>query len=115
MASSSTSGRPDRSPRDADDAAPAAELSDVLKALAHPVRLAAVRALSSGERCVSELGAELGVRQPLLSQQLTVLRGAHVVTTRRAAKQVFYRLTPGKLDPLRGLFSAIHEGSAPGA
>lgn len=62
---------------------------------------------------MSELGAELGVRQPLLSQQLTVLRGAHVVTTRRAAKQVFYRLTPGKLDPLRGLFSAIHEGSAP--
>ena len=45
-----------------------------LKALANEDRLLLLCQLSQGERCVSELEEDLGIRQPTLSQQLGVLR-----------------------------------------
>lgn len=68
------------------------ETSVILKALAHPMRLAVVRALSAGERSVTDLQVGLGFSQPALSQQLAVLRGARVVTTKKRAKNVYYCL-----------------------
>jgi DNA-binding transcriptional ArsR family regulator len=69
---------------------PAAEL---LKALAHPVRLAVVRALSGGPRCVHELVELAQVSQPLLSQHLRVLRAARLISGTRRGKEIAYRLT----------------------
>lgn len=68
------------------------ELVDALKAIAHPVRLRIVRALSGVERNVGEIDEEAAIGQPTLSQQLAVLRNAGVVTTRKEAKLVFYRI-----------------------
>ena len=68
---------------------PAAEL---LRALANPQRLAIACTLIKGERAVSELEAELGIRQPSLSQHLGSLREAGIIVGRRKAKAVFYRL-----------------------
>ncbi|MBL7499677.1 helix-turn-helix transcriptional regulator [Frankia sp. CNm7] len=68
---------------------PAAEL---LRALAAPVRLAAIRELAEGPRYVHELVASLGVSQPLLSQHLRVLRGAGLVVTRRHGREIAYLL-----------------------
>jgi DNA-binding transcriptional ArsR family regulator len=67
--------------------------SDLLKALASPVRLGIVRELSQGGRYVHELVAALGVSQPLVSQHLRVLRNSRIVTTRRQAREVQYALT----------------------
>jgi DNA-binding transcriptional ArsR family regulator len=39
---------------------------------------------------VGELEAALGIRQPTLSQQLTVLRDEELVGTRREGKYVYY-------------------------
>jgi DNA-binding transcriptional ArsR family regulator len=83
-----------------DMAEQAAEVSDLLKTLAHPARLMVVCTLVEGERSVGELETELGVHQPNLSQQLTVLREAGIVQTRRASKQIFYRLTEAKAAQL---------------
>lgn len=69
---------------------PAAEL---LKALAHPLRIAVVRALSAGPRCVHELVELTEVSQPLLSQHLRVLRAAALVRGTRRGKEITYRLT----------------------
>jgi DNA-binding transcriptional ArsR family regulator len=46
--------------------------------------------LSQGEMSVGELEAELGILQPTLSQQLTVLREEALVDTRREGKYVYY-------------------------
>ena len=54
----------------------------LLKALSNPDRLMLLCHLSQGERNVSELEADLGIRQPTLSQQLTVLREEALVSTR---------------------------------
>lgn len=70
----------------------AGRASEFLKALANPDRLLLLCQLSQGERCVSELAEQTGVRQPTLSQQLTVLRNEGLVSTRREGKQIYYRI-----------------------
>lgn len=70
----------------------AEQASAFLKALANPDRLLLLCHLSQGERCVSDLEAEVGIRQPSLSQQLTVLRNEALVETRREGKQIYYRI-----------------------
>jgi DNA-binding transcriptional ArsR family regulator len=66
--------------------------SDFMKRLANPNRLRIACALVEGERSVGDLETALGVKQPLLSQQLAELREAGIVEARREVKQVFYRL-----------------------
>ena len=62
----------------------------LMKVLSNPDRLLILCQLSQGEMCVSDLEATLGIRQPTLSQQLSVLRNEGVVDTRREGKQIFY-------------------------
>lgn len=74
--------------------AAAGEASRLMKTLANPDRLMLLCRLAQGEASVSELEAELGILQPTLSQQLTVLREEALVETRRDGRRVFYRLKP---------------------
>ena len=78
----------------------AGEVTALLKTLAHPMRLMLVCTLVEGEYSVSQLEATLDIHQPNLSQQLTVLRDANIVETRRDGKQIFYRLTAEKAAQL---------------
>ncbi|TCN28971.1 DNA-binding transcriptional ArsR family regulator [Sinorhizobium americanum] len=70
----------------------AGEAAALLKTLANQNRLMIVSTLADGERSVGQLEEMLGIHQPTLSQQLTVLREAGIIATRRDAKQIFYRL-----------------------
>jgi DNA-binding transcriptional ArsR family regulator len=72
--------------------AAAGEASRLLKTLANPDRLMLVCRLAQGEASVGELEADLGILQPTLSQQLTVLREEALVEARRDGRHVFYRL-----------------------
>jgi DNA-binding transcriptional ArsR family regulator len=70
---------------------------DLLKALASPIRLAAIVELGRGPRCVHELSDSLeasgrSVSQPLLSQHLKVLRDAGLVTATRRGAEIAYQL-----------------------
>jgi DNA-binding transcriptional ArsR family regulator len=64
----------------------------LLKVMAHTDRLVLLCRLAQGEFCVSALEADLGIRQPTLSQQLGVLRQEGLVDTRREGKHIYYRL-----------------------
>jgi DNA-binding transcriptional ArsR family regulator len=48
--------------------------------------------LLEGEQSVGAIEAATGVGQPALSQQLAELRHAGLLASRRAARQVYYRL-----------------------
>ena len=85
----------------------AGEVAELLKTLAHPMRLMLVCTLVEGEHSVSELEEKLDIHQPSLSQQLTVLREAEIVETRREGKQIFYRLTAEKAAQLVGALYTI--------
>lgn len=70
--------------------AAAGQAVGALKLLANEERLLLLCQLSQGEMCVSDLEVELDIHQPTLSQQLGVLRGEGVVSTRRDGKRIFY-------------------------
>ncbi len=64
----------------------------LMKVMANTDRLLILCLLSQGERWVGELEATLGIVQPTLSQQLTVLREEALVSTRREGKHIYYQL-----------------------
>lgn len=82
---------------DADAMRPAADrASGLLKVLANPDRLLVLCQLVEGELCVGDIEGKTGIRQPTLSQQLTILREECLVATRRDGKQIFYRIASDK-------------------
>lgn len=72
--------------------AAAGQACTLLKTLSNPDRLLLLCQMTQGEFSVSELETLTGVRQPTLSQQLTVLREEKLVSTRREGKQIFYSI-----------------------
>ena len=65
----------------------------LMRVLGNPNRLMILCQLSQGEKRVGELEALLGIVQPTLSQQLTVLRDEALVSIRREGKNIYYQLT----------------------
>ena len=68
------------------------------RALAHPVRIRILERLVKGERSVQELQEALGLDQPVVSQQLAVLRANNIVSGRKEGVSVHYAVR----DPLIG-------------
>ena len=79
-----------------------------LKLLANEDRLLLLCQLSQGERCVGDLEAELGIRQPTLSQQLGILRNQGVVNTRREGKNIYYSVASPELLEILGLLYRLY-------
>lgn len=70
--------------------------ADFFRALAHPIRIRILETLGAGDRSVQELQEALDLEQPIVSQQLAVLRGKNIVTSRKVGTTVRYALS----DPL---------------
>ena len=71
----------------------AAKACRLMKVLSNPDRLLLLCQLSQGEKRVGELEEILGITQPTLSQQLTVLRDEELVSTRRDGKSIYYQMS----------------------
>ena len=77
----------------------------LMKVLSNPDRLMLLCQLSQGEKKVGELEEILGIVQPTLSQQLTVLREEELVSTRREGKNIYYQIaSPQALAVMKVLF-----------
>jgi DNA-binding transcriptional ArsR family regulator len=70
--------------------------ADFFRALAHPVRIRILETLAGRDRSVQELQQALDLEQPVVSQQLAVLRGRNIVIARKVGTTVRYALS----DPL---------------
>lgn len=80
----------------------------LLTALAEPTRLAALRILwDGGEHCVCELMTRLGASQSRMSRHMSALKGARLVSDRRDAQWVRYRLNPDLEPRERAILDAI--------
>jgi DNA-binding transcriptional ArsR family regulator len=62
--------------------------ADLFKALAHPGRVRILELLAEGERTIGELAGATGMELSHLSQQVTVLRRAGLVDSRRVKNTV---------------------------
>ena len=69
-----------------------AQKAQFFEALAHPKRLEIISLLSRGSLCVSEIQSMLGMAQANLSQHLSMLRKANIVSTKKNGKEVEYSL-----------------------
>ena len=66
--------------------------AQICKAFAHPGRLRILDLLGKGERGVSELQDALGISKTSISQQISILKSAGVLVTRRNGKQIYCSL-----------------------
>lgn len=87
------------------------EVANCLRLIGHPNRLAIVFYLLKGPCLVSELESELNLHQPNLSQHLSILRDANILTSQRQAKAVLYELKEGES---REIIAAVYGRLRPG-
>jgi DNA-binding transcriptional ArsR family regulator len=74
--------------------------AEIAKVLANPVRLRIVHRIGAGEVPYGQLLAELGISKTNLSQHLGVLRRGGLVTDRRHAGRMYFRLTYPEITDL---------------
>ncbi|MHC4584713.1 MAG: ArsR/SmtB family transcription factor [Planctomycetota bacterium] len=70
----------------------AEHVAEVLKAVAHPIRLKIVELLEPGEMCVGDIVEALGGKQAITSQQLNMMKDKGVLSRRRDGARVYYRV-----------------------
>jgi DNA-binding transcriptional ArsR family regulator len=85
------------------DAAVAGEQAtdEALKAIAEPRRRAILRLVADDELAAGEIAAVFDVTRTAISQHLTVLKNAGLLTERREGTRRLYRARPEGLDGLR--------------
>ncbi len=67
--------------------------AEVFHALGNPVRLKIMDILHSHMKCnVGDLSKRLGVKQPNISQHVSILRIAKLINKKRQGKEIFYSL-----------------------
>ncbi|CRK52115.1 conserved hypothetical protein [Rhodococcus sp. RD6.2] len=74
--------------------------ADFFKTLGHPARIRVLELLSEREHTVSEMLPEVGIEPANLSQQLSILRRAGLVTATREGLSVSYALTSPRVADL---------------
>lgn len=74
----------------------------VFHALSDETRVAIVKRLAGGERCVCDLQDLLDAAQSRLSYHLKTLKDAGLITDRREGRWVHYSLVPGALEAVTG-------------
>jgi DNA-binding transcriptional ArsR family regulator len=93
--------------------AKAPEAAAFLRLLANPNRLILLCHIATGERSVTEIQHDLGLKQPALSQQLADLRRSGLVQTRRESRTIFYAIKDGRAAAVMAMLQAIFCGNVP--
>ncbi|HEY6150587.1 MAG TPA: DUF5937 family protein [Gaiellaceae bacterium] len=79
---------------------PPEDVVHVLRALADPTRLQALRLIAAGERSTQELAPLIGISEAGLSKHLRQLARAGLVQSRREGYYVLYRIDPDRIGQL---------------
>jgi len=78
-----------------------------LKAMSHPLRLKILCTLSGDEKSVHDIVEEVGTSQSNISQHLAILRDKDILTARKDANKVFYRVSDSRTLKLIGLMREV--------
>lgn len=84
----------------------ASEVADILRALANERRLMILcQLVEYGEATVGSLVDAVGISQSALSQHLAKMRDEGIVTFRRDAQTIWYRIADARVEQL---FATLH-------
>jgi DNA-binding transcriptional ArsR family regulator len=82
--------------------------SKIFAALADPTRRQILQELKEGELPAGEIAARFTLSAPAISRHLSILETAGLLTARREANRIYYRLEPEPLaDALGDFLSAV--------
>jgi DNA-binding transcriptional ArsR family regulator len=87
-----------------DDIHPAAR---ALKAMSHPLRLRILCILGDTEVNVQDIVSEVGTSQSNISQHLAILREKGIITARKDANRVYYRVRDRRILNLIGMMRDV--------
>ncbi len=90
-------------------AAPATD--DVFRALADPRRRQILRLVAQEELAAGEIAAAFDVTRTAVSQHLTVLRSADLLSERRDGTRRLYRANPDRIGDLRAALDELWASS----
>ena len=83
-----------------------------LKAMSHPLRLMILCKLGEEEFSVQDIVDNVGTSQSNISQHLAILRDKGILSARKDANKVFYKVTDFKtlklIDMMREVFCSKH-------
>ncbi len=68
------------------------QAANAIKSIAHPLRLKILCVLGDQEISVQEIVDQVGTSQSNISQHLAILRDKGVLSTRKDANRVYYRI-----------------------
>jgi DNA-binding transcriptional ArsR family regulator len=74
--------------------------AEFFKALTHPLRIRILELLLEGERSVQEIQSALDLDQPIVSQQLAILRAKNIVEPRKQGASIRYAVRDPALGEL---------------
>ena len=80
---------------------------EVFEAIAQPKRREILRLLAEGERSAGEVASRFAVTQPAISQHLTVLKKAGLISERRDGTRRLYSVRPEGLDDLHSFLAEV--------
>ncbi|MFM1855926.1 MAG: hypothetical protein RLZ83_1235 [Pseudomonadota bacterium] len=78
-----------------------------LKAMSHPLRLKILCTLSDHEVSVQDIVEQVGTSQSNISQHLAILRDKGILTSRKDANRVFYRVSDNRTLQLIGMMREV--------
>ena len=78
-----------------------------LKAMAHPLRLKILCTLGHKEVCVQTIVDNVGTSQSNVSQHLAILRDKGILSSRKDANKVFYRVGDERTLRLIGMMQEV--------
>jgi DNA-binding transcriptional ArsR family regulator len=84
---------------------------DALRALAEPRRRAILQLVAHDELSAGEIAATFDVTRPAVSQHLTVLKNAGLITERRDGTRRLYRGDPSGLQAVRAMLDELWASS----
>jgi len=71
--------------------------AEFFKMFAHPIRLALLDSFREGEKTVTELQKELGLKQSTISQHLANFRKLGIVTIRKEGRNIYYKISDERI------------------
>ncbi len=84
------------------------EMALLLKALAHPARIAIVEYILSVDSCIcNDIVAEINLAQPTVSQHLKELKNAGIIQGSIEGKSICYCINPKNLKKLEHFIAQI--------
>lgn len=70
----------------------AEKAAQILKTVAHPIRLKVVDLLEQKDMTVGEIQSALGISQSLTSQQLSIMKSRGILKSHRVGKLMYYSI-----------------------